>query len=90
MAVCQQKAIEHVGLRPITLAQEVVEEFDKKYKGQAYRFHTTHNLESLVRRTRSSQFGDWENLIASPPLNLCSPEDNRSFLQFNLTGQYSG
>jgi hypothetical protein len=83
--LCQAKAIDNVSARPIVLALEVIDEMSAKYEGRPYRFHNTQYLEQLVRRTRTAQFGDWENLIASPPLNMCSPDDPRSFLQFNLT-----
>jgi hypothetical protein len=45
----------------------------------------THQLKSLVQRTRRGEYADWEGVISSFPLANCDDLDERLFLQFNTS-----
>ena len=53
--------------------------------GMPYRYLETSKLKALVHQCRRSEFNDWEGNISSYPLVNCANDDERLFLQFNIS-----
>lgn len=66
------------------LAINVRQEFKTRFLGQPTLLLNLNQLESAVYRARKKEFGDWESLIRSYPLMLCSPTSSKLFFQFML------
>ena len=64
--------------------------FNEKNKDQVFTFLDLPQIHSLIYRTRTKEFHDWEGRIESFPLACTSKTDQRSFMRFKLVIEVDG
>ena len=86
----QEHSVARVTVPAKVLADEALDIFLRKYEDTAVKALTIPQIVSLIYRSRSSEFFDWESLISSHPLVHCHDSDERLFLQFNTSVNIDG
>jgi hypothetical protein len=80
--MCEEMTFKHHDKSGLKIAQDVVAHFIETYEDRPISMLDINQLRNMAYRTRTKEFGSWEGLINSFPLNSCIKSEKK-FLLFN-------
>jgi len=86
----EQKAVDEPGKRASQMARDILSYFQQKTMGTACKLLDTKQIQAQIYRVRDKEFGNWEGILNSFPMNAVSEQDDRPFLQWNNWANIGG